>query len=139
MILVSACLLGENCKYNGGNNLNTKLFEFLKDKEYIMVCPEKLSGLGTPREPVEIVEKRVLTKNGKDCTKEFEYGINKVLKEIDDLDIEYAILQSRSPSCGVNKIYDGSFTGKLIKGQGLFAKTLRNKNIKVIDIEDFFV
>lgn len=136
MILVSACLLGENCKYNGGNNLNTKLVEFLKDKEYLIVCPEVLSGLGTPREPVEIVKEKVLTKDKKDCTDEFKLGIEKTLSKIENLNIDYAILQSRSPSCGVNKIYDGSFTGKLIKGQGLFAKALRDKNIKVVDIED---
>lgn len=136
MILVSACLIGENCKYNGGNNLNTKLVEFLKDKEYLIVCPEVLSGLGTPREPVEIVKEKVLTKDKKDCTNEFKTGIEKTLSEIENLNIDYAVLQSRSPSCGVNKIYDGSFTGKLIEGQGLFAKALRDKNIKVVDIED---
>lgn len=136
MILVSACLIGENCKYNGENNLNKKLIEFLKNKEYISVCPEAISGLGTPRDAVEIVKGEVLTKEGISCTKEFEIGINKVLKEIEDYKIDYAVLQSRSPSCGVNKIYDGSFSGVLIEGKGKFAQALENKNIKTIDIED---
>lgn len=138
MIVVSACLLGENCKYNGKNNLNEKLVEFLKDKEYMAICPEALSGLGTPRSPVEISNGRIVTKNGRDCTEEFKTGVEKVLSSIDTEKIDYAVLQSRSPCCGVNNIYDGSFSGKLIKGRGVFAKALREKNIKIIDIEDFF-
>lgn len=140
MIIVSACLMGVNCKYNGKNNLNENLKEYLKNKEYMLVCPESLSGLGIPRDPVEIINGRVMTEKGRDCTEQFNYGIKTVMNNIEKSnfnDIEYAVLQSRSPSCGVNGIYDGSFSGKLIKGRGLFANELYKKGIKLIDIEEF--
>ncbi|ENK0837696.1 DUF523 domain-containing protein [Clostridium botulinum] len=135
-VLVSACITGCNCKYNGGNNLNPKVVEFLKDKEIIEICPEMLVGMSIPRDSAEIVDGCVTECNGRNVHREYEKGVELALKEIKDENIDLAILQSRSPTCGVNKIYDGSFNGKLIKGNGLFAKALIDKGYKVIDSEN---
>ena len=135
-IAVSACLLGENCKYNGGNNFSEKVIEFVKGHEVVPLCPEVLGGLPVPREPAERVRGVVMQKNGNSVDAEFRKGAQIALKKILDQEIELVILQSRSPSCGVNMIYDGSFSGKLISGQGVFAKLLKENNIKVIDVED---
>lgn len=135
-ILVSACITGCNCKYNGRNNLNPKIVEFLKDKQTIEICPEILAGMGIPRAAVEIVAEYITDCNGKNVHNEYEKGVELALKKIKGENINLAILQSRSPTCGVNQIYDGSFTGKLIKGQGIFAKALIKSGYKVIDSED---
>lgn len=135
-IAVSACLLGENCKYNGGNNYNKKLVDFVKDHEVIALCPEVLGGLPTPRLPAEIVNGLVKQENGKSVDDEFKKGAKKALDTVKKNKVDLVILQSRSPSCGVNNIYDGSFTGKLIEGRGVFANILKENNIKVIDVED---
>lgn len=133
-VLVSACLLGENCKYNGKNNYSEKLHHFLVGKEHVPVCIEMLAIGKCPRNPIEIVNDRVLDKQGNDYTEEIDKAIEQVIKDLPEIDL--AVLQSRSPTCGVNQIYDGSFSGKLITGQGLFAKKLKEMNINVIDIED---
>lgn len=135
-IAVSACLLGENCKYNGGNNFSKKVDEFIKGHEVVSVCPEVLGGLPTPREAAEIVDGIVMQRNGNSVDDEFRKGAQRALNTIIENDVELVILQSRSPSCGVNYIYDGSFTGKLIPGEGVFAKILQKANIRVIDVED---
>lgn len=135
-IAVSACLLGENCKYNGGNNYNKKLVDFVKGHEVIALCPEVLGGLATPRLPAEIVNGIVRQKDGKSVDDEFKKGAKEALDIAKKNKVDLVILQSRSPSCGVNNIYDGSFTGKLIEGRGVFAKILKENNIKVIDVED---
>lgn len=135
-IAVSACLLGENCKYNGGNNYNKKLVDFVKGHEVIALCPEVLGGLATPRLPAEIVNGLVRQKDGKSVDDEFKKGAKEALDIAKKNKVDLVILQSRSPSCGVNNIYDGSFTGKLIEGRGVFAKVLKENNIIVIDVED---
>ena len=135
-IAVSACLLGENCKYNGGNNYSKKLVEFLKGKEVISICPEVLGGLSIPRKPAEIVDGEVKLENGKSVEYEFKKGAQIALEKVIGNQADLVILQSRSPSCGVNNIYDGSFSGKLIDGKGVFAKLLEENNIDVIDVED---
>lgn len=135
-IAVSACLLGENCKYNGGNNYNKKLVDFVKGHEVIALCPEILGGLATPRLPAEIVNGVVRQKDGKSVDDEFKKGAKEALDIAKKNKVDLVILQSRSPSCGVNNIYDGSFTGKLVEGRGVFAKILKENNIKVIDVED---
>ena len=135
-VAVSACLLGENCKYNGGNNYNKKLVNFVKDHEVIAMCPEVLGGLAIPRPPAEIVNGLVRQKNGISVDNEFKKGAQKALNIIKKNKIGLVILQSRSPSCGVNNVYDGSFTGKLIEGKGVFARILEENNIEVIDVED---
>lgn len=135
-ILVSACLLGKNCKYNGGNNLNQGVLEFIEGHEVIGVCPEQLGGLSTPRLPAEIVAGLVTNKEGVSVDNEFRKGAQEALAVALENKVDLAILQSRSPSCGVKEIYDGSFSGKKIKGQGVFAKLLSVRGIKVLDAED---
>lgn len=135
-VLISACLLGRNCKYNGGNNLNQKVHDFLEGKEVIEICPEVLGGLPIPRKPAELVNGIATTADGMNVHQEFQKGVALALERIAKEEIECVILQSRSPSCGVNRIYDGSFSGKLVKGQGLFAKALLKKGYRVIDAED---
>lgn len=135
-VAVSACLLGENCKYNGGNNYNKKLVNFVEHYEVIAMCPEVLGGLPTPRLPAEIVNGLVKQENGKSVDDEFKKGAKKALDTVKKNKVDLVILQSRSPSCGVNNIYDGSFTGKLIEGKGVFARILEENNIEVIDVED---
>ena len=140
MILISACLCGINCKYNGKNNYNEKALELVKSGKAIPICPEQLGGLTTPRNSSEIKiidnEVHVIDNKNNDITKEFKKGANEVLKLVKDLNVDKVILQSRSPSCGVGRIYDGSFTGKLINGNGVLAQLLIDNNIEVVGIED---
>lgn len=135
-ILVSSCLLGENCKYNGGNNYNQRVADYVKGHEVICVCPEVLGGLPTPRIPAELVGDTVTNREGKSVDKEFRKGAEIAFKIATDNNIDLAILQSRSPSCGVKQIYDGTFSGTLINESGVFAKMLKNNNVRVIDAED---
>ena len=135
-ILVSACLLGKNCKYNGGNNLNQSVLDFIEGHEVIGVCSEQLGGLSTPRLPAEIVEGVVTNKEGISVDNEFRKGAQAALAIALENKADLAILQSRSPSCGVKEIYDSSFSDKKIKGQGVFAKLLSAHGIKVLDAED---
>ena len=136
-IIVSACLLGKNCKYNGGNNYNEAIVEFLKDKEVIAVCPEVMGGLPTPRKPSEIVHGVVTNTEGVSVDNEFRQGAKVAMDLIKNEEIECAILQSRSPSCGTKQIYDGTFSKRLIEGQGIFAEQLAKKEIKLIDSDEF--
>ena len=135
-IAVSACLLGDNCKYNGGNNYSEKVAEFVKDHDVIPVCPEIMGGLPTPREPSEIVNGIVKHKDGSLVDAEFRKGAEVALKKIKDAKAELVILQSRSHSCGVRSIYDGTFSGTIISGQGVFAKLLIENDIKVLDVSE---
>jgi len=134
--IVSACLMGENCKYNGGNNYNKEVVEFLKDKEFIKVCPECLGGLDTPRVPSEIIENKVINKEGIDVTKEYNLGAEKTLDIALDNGISCAIFKSKSPSCGCGLIYDGTFSKKLIVGDGVTTSLLKENGICVISEED---
>lgn len=130
-LLVSACLTGENCKYNGGNNYSPAA-EALKERfDVLPVCPEQLGGLPTPRVPAERVGDRVLTRDGRDVTGEYRAGAEKALAEARAAGVRYAVLQERSPSCGSGFVYDGTFSGKLIPGQGVTAELLREKGIAV--------
>ena len=135
-IMVSACLMGENCKYNGGNNLNEKMLEYVKGHEVISVCPEVMGGLPTPRIPAEIVNGVVTAKDGRNVDKEFRTGAEIALQIAIDNQVDLVILQSRSPSCGPKQIYDGSFSGKRIDGQGVFAKMLLENGFQILDVED---
>lgn len=136
IVLVSACILGVNCKYNGKNNKNITAINFLKDKKVISICPEVLAGMKIPRSCAEIVNGRVVDENGNDVSSEYDKAVQIALSKIQNENIDLVILQSRSPTCGVNQIYDGSFTGKLISGMGLFAKELKQRGYKVIDVEE---
>lgn len=135
-IAVSACLLGENCKYNGGNNYNEKLARFLVGHEVIGVCPEVLGGLPTPRQSSEIVDGVVRHKDGTSVDAEFRKGAEASLKIVKDMGAELVILQSRSPSCGVGTIYDGTFSKTLISGDGVFVQLLKKNGIRVMDVSE---
>lgn len=135
-VLVSACLTGENCKYNGGNNLAPHVMEFLRNKEVVTVCPELLAGLGVPRTPIEIVNGALSDANGSNVDDVLRKTVSELVAQLKDQNFECAVLQSRSPTCGVNQIYDGTFSGKLIPGMGVFARALQEAGIRVIDAED---
>ena len=135
-ILVSGCLLGENCKYNGGNNYSEIVAEYIKGHEVISACPECLGGLPTPRVPAEIVTGVVTNREGKNVDAEFRKGAKIALEIAKKEKIDLVILQSRSPSCGVKQIYDGTFSGTRIDGQGVFARLLNENGFKIIDVED---
>lgn len=136
--LISSCLLGRNIKYSGGNNLTPKLVEILKkyNVELVEVCPEAFGGLSIPREPAEIINGKVLNRVGKDVSLEFEEGAQKTLNLAIKNRVDFAILKERSPSCGSNYIYDGTFTKKLISGKGLSAKILVENDILVFSEEE---
>ncbi|SHJ61601.1 DUF523 domain-containing protein [Tepidibacter formicigenes] len=147
MILVSACLLGINCKYNGENNENKELINYLKDKEFVPVCPEQLGGLSTPRIPAEIVggdgvdvlnkKAKVINKNGEDVTEEFLKGAYETLKIVKMFNCKEAILKLRSPSCGTNQVYNGTFTGELKDGLGVTAALFKKEGINLKSEEEF--
>ena len=135
-VLVSACLLGENCKYNGGNNYNTAVAEFVKGKEVLTICPEIMAGMGCPRTPIEIVDGVLMDRNGNNVDASMREAVAQAMEMIRKEDIQCAVLQSRSPTCGVNQIYDGSFSGKLVSGSGILAQALKNAGYQTIDAED---
>ena len=135
-ILVSACLLGRNCKYNGGNNLDHKVVEFLRGREIIEICPEELAGLGIPRVPIEIVDGVLRDQAGNDKDAPVRRAVARILEEIRDEDIECAILKSRSPTCGPRQVYDGTFSGTLREGPGVLAQALMDAGIRVVDAEE---
>lgn len=138
MYIISSCLLGNNCKYDGGNNENEKVIEFYKSHSCCTVCPETMGGLTSPRDPAEIVDNKVLDKSGLDKTEAFEIGAQKawehVLKQAERRreSIEGAILKANSPSCGNGKVYDGTFSKNLVDGDGIFVRILKENNIRVI-------
>lgn len=142
MYIVSRCLLGENCKYNGANNLSEDVVQFCKSHTFTSVCPETCGGLKAPRDPAEIVRSengffRVIDASGKDLTENFLSGAEKELDnsirtaEKMDESIEGAILKANSPSCGAGKVYDGSFSRTLVEGDGIFAGRLRELGIEI--------
>ena len=135
-IMVSTCLLGENCKYNGGNNLSEKVMKFIEGHEVIPVCPEVMGGLPTPRVPSEIVNGVVTMADGRNVDEEFRKGAQIGLNLAKENKVDLVILQSRSPSCGVKQIYDGTFSGNKIDGQGVFAKMLIENGFRIVDVED---
>lgn len=130
-MLVSACLLGEKCRYDGHSKPCDPVLELKKHHTLIPVCPEILGGLKTPREPSEIRNGRVYSKNGTDLTEHFVLGAIAVLKIATHNGCRTAILKERSPSCGKGKIYDGSFCGKLVEGDGYTASLLSENGISV--------
>ena len=137
-LLISACLIGENCKYSGGSNAlqEQQLRQLQMCYELIPVCPEQMGGLPTPRTPAERRGDRVITRDGRDVTAEFYAGAGKVLGIARDQKIGKALLKSRSPSCGRDRIYDGTFTGTLIRGNGVTAQTLIERGISVYTEEE---
>lgn len=137
-VLVSACLLGENCKYSGGNNLCPRLLDWLKREGHqaVPVCPEALGGLPTPRTPAEIVNGVVTAKDGRSVDAEFRRGAALALDAARREGAQMAVLQSRSPSCGVREVYDGTFSGRKVPGMGVFAGLLAENGFRVLEPED---
>ncbi len=138
-VLISSCLLGKNVKYNGKNNLISKNFfiEKLKLSNLLVpVCPEVDGGLPIPRVPVEILKKRAINKSGEDKTREFKKGAKIALENISQNSIKMAIMKSKSPSCGRDLIYDGSFTKTLTQGDGITIKFLKQQRIKIFTEEE---
>lgn len=134
-VVVSACLLGERCKYNGGSNENLALIERLRAEghELVPVCPEVAGGLPIPRPRSEILEGAVVNEFGASVDEEFRAGAERELKRVlSDGPIDMAILQPRSPSCGVDEIYDGTFSGVLVPGDGVFARLLRERGVSCV-------
>ena len=135
-IMVSACLLGCNCKYSGGNNYSEKVAEFVKGHEVVKVCPETAGGLPVPRIPCEIVNGKVTGADGVSRDEEFRKGAGICLETAIKEQVDLVILQPRSPSCGIGQIYDGTFSGKLIPGNGVFAGLLIRHGIKVMNADE---
>lgn len=140
-ILVSACLLGVDCRYDGSSSLHDCLDKLKEDHHFIPVCPEIFGGLKTPRDPAEKQGDIVMTMSGENVTSYFEKGATETLKLAQFFHCKLAILKERSPSCGYGKIYDGTFSGKLIDGNGVTAELLLANHINVIgetQIEQYF-
>ncbi|MDY4128228.1 DUF523 domain-containing protein [Peptostreptococcus porci] len=146
-VIVSGCLLGNNCKYNGGNNYNKNVVKFLENKDYIVICPEEMGKMNTPRLPSEIqfsktadevlrYEAKVLNIEGIDVTKYFVDGANVALEIAKKNNCKLAILKDGSPSCGSNYVYNGNFDGKKIIGKGVCAHLLEKNGIEVISEYD---
>ena len=135
-IMVSACLAGENCKYDGGNNRNELILRLMKIHEVITVCPEQMGGLPTPRVPSEIRDGLVTAQDGRIVDREFRAGAAKCLaiaqQEMPDL----IIFQPRSPSCGARQHYDGTFSKTLVDGPGVTARLLMEHGFRVVDVDD---
>ena len=130
-LLISACLLGRNCKYNGGSNY-TPLVEELKERyDLVPVCPECLGGLPIPHEPSERVGDKVLSKTGADVTAAFQRGAAEALAAAQREGVRRAVLKERSPSCGCGSIYDGTFTGAVVPGNGLAAELLLANGVEI--------
>ncbi len=136
-ILISACLLGEPCRFDGQGKEKSELLDLLHDEELIPFCPEVEGGLPTPRPPAEIKGDKVLRENGDDVTVQFQSGARTGLHLAQTKDLNLAILKSRSPACGCGEVYDGSFTKTLIKGDGIFTKTLKKAGIQCISDEQY--
>ena len=138
IILVSACLLGYNTKYNGGNNYNPLIEQIREKYDIIPICPEQLGGLKTPRVPSEIKGDEVYSKENKNVTSNFLEGSRKVANIALYNRIKKAILKENSPSCGVHNVYDGNFDNKLIEGNGITTKKLKSLGIECYTIEEFY-
>ena len=135
MMLVSACLAGFPCRYDGAAKPCEQVVELVRAGKAIPVCPEQLGGLGTPRPPCEILHGRVIDQSGGDWTDNYRRGAEAVLALAKTYGAKQALLQNRSPSCGSGWIYDGTFSKKLIQGDGITARLLSENGIQVIGIE----
>ncbi len=134
--LCSACLLGVRCRYDGKSKPNEKVLNLADEETLIPVCPEQLGGLPTPRVAAEQKDGKVVTKDGLDVTDNFERGAQQVLELAKIYGCKEAILKQRSPSCGCGQIYDGTFSGTIIEGDGVTAKLLKENGISVKTEED---
>ncbi len=134
-ILVSACLLGVRCRYDGESKACPAVLDLAKEHELVPVCPEQLGGLPTPRVPAEIQGERVVTRDGRDVTKEYQKGAEEAARLYQLLRCDCAILKARSPSCGCGQVYDGAFSGTLTPGDGVTAQALKRLGVRVMTEE----
>lgn len=141
MYIVSACLAGIKCRYDGRCTTDEKIRKLVEEGKALPVCPEVLGGLSIPRIPCEIIDNngkiKVINKKGIDCTENFIKGAKKALVIAQTVKARKAIFKSKSPSCGNGEIYDGSFSGKLIKGQGVTTKLFVDNGIEVYTEKNF--
>ena len=135
MILVSACLAGVECRYNGSSHTIPEVIEMVKKGDAMPICPEILAGLPIPRPPAEQQNGMIISSNGDDQTSDYLLGATIALKIALLINCNKAILKSNSPTCGCGVIYDGTFSGHLINGDGIFAKLLKENGIKVCSID----
>lgn len=137
MLLVSACLAGIPCRWDGEEKGEDPIVELVRRGEAILVCPEQLGGLTTPRSPSELRDGRVVSREGRDVTEEFRRGAEIALAVAERYGCTEAILKARSPSCGSGRIYDGSFSGRLVSGDGVTAALLKARGIRVYSEEEY--
>ena len=130
-LLVSACLMGMKCRYDGGDKLRPGVTELAERYDLVPVCPELLGGLPVPRRPSEIKGGRVLSQDGTDLTAEFRLGAERALELALSRGARKALLKSNSPSCGSGRVYDGTFSGRLVPGDGMAAALLKSRGIEV--------
>jgi len=138
MILVSACLAGLCCRHDGKSCAVALVAKWVKSGKAVPICPEVAGGLSVPRAPCEIKtmpggQRRVLSESGQDCTDAFIRGAEEALRIVREMNVERALLKARSPSCGFGRIYDGSFTGTLIEGNGITAELLNRNGVEIFD------
>lgn len=134
-IIVSACLAGLECRYDCASQERAFIRELVEKGEAIPVCPEQMGGLPTPRPPAEIQGERVISVEGKDVSYEYARGAREALKIAELIGAREALLKSKSPMCGSGKVYDGSFQGKLVEGDGIFTRLLKKKGLKVTSVD----
>lgn len=137
-ILVSACLLGRECKYNGGHNYDPKVAAFVAGREVIEVCPEVLAGMGVPRVPMELRDGVLVNREGVNVDGPNRRAVAQILERLRHEEIECAVLKARSPTCGVRQVYDGTFSGILTDGAGILARALMDAGYRVIDAEELW-
>lgn len=135
-VLVSACLTGQNCRYNGQSAPHPTVVEWLQQGRCIAVCPEMLGGLPCPRPPGELRNGRVFNSDGHDCTSAYHNGAVLALEIARRAGCRMAVLKARSPACGVGRVYDGTFSGRLVPGNGLFAQAALDAGLRVLSDED---
>lgn len=136
MKIVSACLAGLNVRFDGKNKADEKIIALVKAGKAIAVCPEQFAGFSTPREPMEIRNGRIFTKSGEDVTEQMKRGAREVLKIAKQFGVKEVIFKSKSPSCGKGRVYDGSFSGKLVEGNGIVTDLLLKNGLKVVTEKD---
>lgn len=133
--IVSACLAGINCRYDGQNKKNEQIIKLISQGKAVPICPEQLGGLSTPRSPAEIQDNKVINKDGQDVTNNYLKGAEEAVKLAKEINCQEAIFKNNSPMCGSTKIYDGSFTGRLIDGEGILVQMLRKEGIKISSMD----
>ena len=136
-ILVSACLLGMYCRYDGQEKINEDVVKLMEHHTLIPICPEQAGGMMTPRLPSERRGNRVVSRDNEDVTAYYEKGAYQALKLAKLYHCKYAVLKERSPSCGVHQVYDGTFSGKTVTGQGVAARLLQENEIQIMSEDDF--